>query len=868
MKSKTTIAIALFLMFAMAFSFIALPAANAHDPPWNIPTFAYINAAPNPIGIGQTASIVMWLDKIPDGATMGNDRKFHDYKLTITAPDNTIETKTFAVVSDPTSSQFTQFTPNQIGTYTIKFEFPGQTYTWTDPIPTWFGLLPSDYINDTYLASSATTTLTVQEEPIATIPQYPLPTEYWSRPIEGQNTGWASIASNYLYPKPEAYNLRAVRLQRDGTAPDSAHVLWTKPISFGGVVGGSNTDIEGETFYAGLSYEAKYRSPIIIYDRLYYALPKSNNPTGGAYVCIDLKTGEEIWKQNYAVNPSFAQLEAFNSPNQHGVIPNGYLWAAAPTSMLGYQNDAGEWTAYDPWDGGWLFNITNVPSGPMEYGPNGEMLIYQLDVANKWLALWNDTQVITNGGDYRPVDEVFDSTQRDAYSWNVTIPTLPSDSVIVYNKIGDIILGVANTNDASWAPIFGGSEGGIYGNPAIPYATFWAISLKPESRGSLLWTKNIEAPPGNVTIGVGPVDGGSRVFFLSSKETMQWWGYNLDTGEMLWGPIAENARSFQYYGGTMGDIPQKGFVAYGKLYTAGFGGELFCYDSKTGTLLWKYNNTKTGLEAVWGLYPTFIAAIADGKVYLYTNEHSPDSPMYKGARVRAVNATTGEELWTLLSFAGVGDFGDAGFPIADGIMTYLNAYDMQVYAIGKGPSTTTIEAPKSAVRLGESLVISGSVTDMAAGTEQDEQAARFPNGVPCVSEASQGSWMEYVYMQKPRPANVTGVPVVISVVDSNDNYRTIGEVTSDSDGFYSLNWKPDIEGKYTVYANFAGSESYWPSHAVTAFAVDPSSVTQTPQPAQAPSMADLYFVPGIIGVIVAIIVVGAVLALLLLKKRP
>ena len=62
-------------------------------------------------------------------------------------------------------------------------------------------------------------------------------------------------------------------------------------------------------------------------------------------------------------------------------------------------------------------------------------------------------------------------------------------------------------------------------------------------------------------------------------------------------------------------------------------------------------------------------------------------------------------------------------------------------------------------------MIRGTVTDIAAGTQQDEQAARFPNGVPAVSDASQGAWMEYVYMQKPKPTNVTGVPVSLDVVD-------------------------------------------------------------------------------------------------------
>jgi hypothetical protein len=127
--------------------------------------------------------------------------------------------------------------------------------------------------------------------------------------------------------------------------------------------------------------------------------------------------------------------------------------------------------------------------------------------------------------------------------------------------------------------------------------------------------------------------------------------------------------------------------------------------------------------------------------------------------------------------------------------------------------------------------------------------------------------MEYVYMQKPRPTNATGVPIVLNVVDANGNYRQIGTVTSDSEGFYSFNWKPDIEGKYTVYATFEGSNSYWPSRAVTAFAVDPAPETATPQPTLAPSMADMILLPGIAAIIIAIVVIGAMI-MLMLRKRP
>jgi hypothetical protein len=169
--------------------------------------------------------------------------------------------------------------------------------------------------------------------------------------------------------------------------------------------------------------------------------------------------------------------------------------------------------------------------------------------------------------------------------------------------------------------------------------------------------------------------------------------------------------------------------------------------------------------------------------------------------------------------------------------------------------------------MGSSIVIRGTVTDIAAGTKQNEQAAKFPNGVPAVSDESMGEWMEYVYMQKPRPTDTIGVPVIISVIDANGNYREIGTANTEN-GFFSFQWTPDIEGKYTVYASFPGSESYWPSHAMTAFAVDPTSTT-TPTPTLPPqqSTADTYLLPGIIAIILTIVIVGAIMVLML-RKRP
>ena len=71
-KTKTTIATtALILVLTFAATLVALPTATAHDPPLEIPTYAYISVAPNPVGVGQTAYINIWLDKVPPTATGG-----------------------------------------------------------------------------------------------------------------------------------------------------------------------------------------------------------------------------------------------------------------------------------------------------------------------------------------------------------------------------------------------------------------------------------------------------------------------------------------------------------------------------------------------------------------------------------------------------------------------------------------------------------------------------------------------------------------------------------------------------------------------------------------------------------------------------
>ena len=301
------------------------------------------------------------------------------------------------------------------------------------------------------------------------------------------------------------------------------------------------------------------------------------------------------------------------------------------------------------------------------------------------------------------------------------------------------------------------------------------------------------------------------------------------------------------------------------MYLQGYGGELFCYDTKTGNLLWKYNNTDSGVDTSWGLMPIFISAIADGKVYAFNNEHSPNSPLYNGYSIYCLNATTGQEIYKMLSWSGqTGGGGGNTAVLADDSLVYYNYYDNQLYCVSKGPTKTTVSAPSLAAASGQSVVISGTVMDISSGTTQNEQAARFPNGVAVASDESTSAWMEYVYMDQSKPTNFTGVTVAISVIDANGNYRTIGTTTTDSSGTYGFTWIPDIQGEYKVIATFAGNNGYYGSYAEAYFAVDEPAPTASPYPVTSLPPTEMYFAASTIAIIIAIAIVG----LLILRKKP
>ncbi|MCW4015671.1 MAG: hypothetical protein NWF06_04815, partial [Candidatus Bathyarchaeota archaeon] len=615
--AKTKIAaVCMILVFVGTVTFVALPIANAHDPAWTIPTYAYIALSPNPVGVGQSIYVIVWVHPNPPTASgVGGDR-WRDLTLTVIAPNEEEEVIDLGY-SDPTGSAWSVYTPTQIGTYTFIFDFPGQVISWYGPT----GLPPADesyligrgqdvYLNDTFTASSATEYLTVQEDPIEKIPDYPLPTEYWTRPIEGQNTAWATISSHWLSGS------QIVGLfQESGIAPNSAHILWTLPTQFGGVVGGE-TSLAGVGFYSGGSYEGRFGNMIIMCGRLYYELPLGHARSGGGYVCVDLLTGEEIWSRD-DISPSKGQLYNYESLNQHGVV-QGVLWEVSGS----------KWIGYDAFSGENVYNLTNVPSGTEVYTDEGGIVRYVLNYNGRWLALWNSTAhnvglegtagygsgTSTSDYQWRPNGKEVDMSK--AYTWNVTIPDLTgtaSPSIVAVIP-GDLILGTST----SW-PTFRQS-----GTPD-PW-TMWAISDRDDgTRGELLWIQNYSAPEDHLTLRLNSaqVDADARVWVMGSDENMQYRAYSIDTGDLVWGPTDEPYRAFSYYGTVM-SMTKTGYPAYGNIYTQGYGGEIFAYNTLDGTTSWEYNDTYAGYESIWGNYPIFIGTIADGKVYTYNHEHSPN----------------------------------------------------------------------------------------------------------------------------------------------------------------------------------------------------------------------------------------------------
>jgi hypothetical protein len=770
--------------------------------------------------------------------------------ITIERPDGRVD-KIENIRTDSTATTGRIYVPSVAGLHKCTAHFPEQPIVnegrFTPPAGT---ILEA--------ADSIVLELEVTEEPVIHHPGFPLPTEYWTRPIHGMLREWAPIAANSVWGIGFPDN-RYLPYNED--APETAHVLWTKETQMGGIAGGESGDISVET---GAAYEAKFTYATVLGGTLYYNPREARYPTE-TVTAVDLRTGEERWSR-LLVSPdgeshklSFGQAFTWLSYNYQGVFY--FLWSTDVYAVSGVPTQQGNtYNAFDATTGDWIYTMINVPSGVEAWDDNGAFYRYAIDYENKWMALWNSSRVVSAQGSFRPHGRVYDCNER-GWEWNVTLPDeIPTNvrgsdgyqrNGFRFAKVGDKIIGCNATS---------------YAREIVGPCYVYGVDVSEGHEGRLLFYEeyDVEAISGEAAHVMRWAetwfDWETDTFLQWSRVMHQFYAFSGSTGKYLWQTTEtelDSGYGLDIYG-------TNSAIHDGHIWLLHYGGNLYKYSMEDGSTEWivKIEDpyTEYTLANSWG---TAYAGLflCDDKVYIIHHEHSYNQPIDRGAPVAAYDAETGEEVWRWN--AAISGYSGTSFGLADSVLFFQNCYEMRIYAVGKGPSATTATAPDVSTELGNSVLIKGTVMDISPGTNTPNALMRFPNGVPAAADEGMSEWMQYVYQQFPKPANAAGVEVVIYVLDANGNYYEVGRTTTDASGGFKLSFEPLVPGDYTVIACFEGSKSYWPSNANTYM-----SVTEAPAASPAPTPVpqapvETYFTASTIAIIVAIAIIG----FLILRKR-
>ena len=820
------------------------------------PTYLYTSVAPNPVGVDQTAFISLFFTKpvaspAPGTAFLGTTLVYYTgMTLNIVKPDGT-NTTLGPFTADATGGVGNiQYVPTVTGNYTVQAFYPGQSLAGTT-----ISMLPS---------MSPPVEFTVQQAAIGGYVSPPLPTNYWTRPIYATNYNWEDISGNWLgmgrgaFQNTGGYDASGNNFNAWTSAPTTAHIMWTKPTQFGGQVGGPVPSNQ-ETQFTSTSILYHQFEPIILNGIVYYNWYPNVPGAVQQILAVDLRTGTTLWTKDTTDILAFGQVLTFHTVQEYG--SQSWLWAlAANNSQL---------DLYDPLSGDFVGSVVNLPPGFIglfggtpsamndwdEPNEMGNVLIYYMNstynaefepIATS-LTMWNSSVMMTPNP-----TSFFASTIRPSadmnfmlgIQWSVPVPTADTN----YTIAGITDQAVLLTSYPSLLPNFNVAFGGAYA---------YDIAYNAKT-GAVLW-----GPTKQTLVQYHELDlvaAGDGYYVRHDKDTNQAYGYSLATGQQVWGPV-------QLTGNALSHIESSAAIAYGKVYIWDFGGYVTAIDLNNGTIAWTFNMGSAGYNTPYGIYPIWgfgSQSIADGMLFL-SESRMYDPPLFPGAQKLAINCTNGQLVWSELGF-----YGRDASAISMGEMLAWNSYDGQIYAYGQGPSKTTVTAPDVGVTTATPITITGTVTDISSGSQQNAVAMNFPNGLPCVSDASMSQFMQAVYMQQVMPTNLTGVPVTISVTDSNHNTYVIGKTTSDPyTGTYGLTWTPIVPGNYTVTATFAGTQSYYGSSATSYFYASSPAPTASPYPSPVSGLASFASLElGIAAVIIVIIICVAILAVLMLRKRP
>jgi hypothetical protein len=847
---------------------------NADD---NSASYIFVTATPNPIGINQNIQVVIFMSAVTPDAVEHTGSRWQGVTVDITKPDGSTETRG-PLTLDAVASGFILYPATMLGTYTFKANFPGQTIA---PFFNPLGL--SSTVPIKYAAStSPTVSVTVGQAQAPQPHDVPLPTNFWTRPVNGMNHNWWQISSNWLMPawgqmsrqfdQGSAYDPYA-------TAPNSAHILWTEPITFGGLAGG---EFGGTSFHNGMSYEQFFKPPVIISGRIYYNTIVANEPTAtglgtngytttahedfSSITCLDLKTGATIMTIPKA-SLSFGQIYNYISPNQGGTF--AYLWDT--------NGPDGTWKMYDAWTGQYLLSLKNVPSGTVllnnAYGGPGEIIIYSLDSTTGTLSMWNSTRVLLprtpeslnplsaginalvgqNPYTWRPEWFFGQTLNANGTTTNMTgtgfapiISTFDTNGIQWTKQLQSFPTGAGIQQvafDTIWVMAGTGSSGQVFAAPL--HETWASYSMTDGSLKSAPTTLDlVSGLPANVSSYFGGISGQpfiskDGILPVFVKETMQFYAFDLKTGAAAWGPTKALTNAWGIFNW------QTDFIADDVFYNWGFDGMVHAYDVKTGNSLFNFDAGSAGTQNPYGVNALYQGIlVADGKLFAQTGDHGNGAqPLYQGEMLFAMDSKTGQSLWNMSGW-----FTQPA--LADGVMVSQNLYDNQIYAFGRGPSATTVTAPDTAVGTGTTVLIQGTVTDQSKGAK----------GTPAVSDGVMSDWMAYLYEQQPKPTNANGVPVRLTATRSDGSITSIGTVTSDANGQFKFEWTPSSNGLYTISAAFDGSHSYFGSTAQTGLSV--SSAAHTSSAGTSNDTLVIYLLIATIVIIIAI----AIAAVIIRKK--
>ena len=562
------ILLVILMLFSMGAMMTAVPRANAHTPPFQIPTYAFISIQPNPAGVGQQVSVNFWIDKVPPTANGPFGDRWQNYTVKVTSPDGT--TKTLGpFTSDDAGGAFTYYTPNAIGNYTFVFSYPGQTLAGANPAPQ--GTVSPASVGDVYEPSvSQPYVLTVQQTPSPLLPTNPLPTSYWTRPVFGNNLAWSPIAGNWLGGgvggnSGDVYNSTS-NYDPYSTAPLTAHIMWTQPYAPGGLIGGEfgNNEVSSN-YYSTSQYEEKFNG-VIIDGVLYRTLEPGASTSYEGWEAVDLRTGQEIWTQNNgpSVWLRMGQILDYVSPNQFGGL--AYLWSTQPTIA---PNTGPTYGMYDAMTGNWILSIVNCSAAAatssvvtalsvtFANGPNGEILGYWLNSAATTLSMWNSSLAIikyanltgTGNWQWRP-------PQGASIPWSYgvqwTVPLANNETLVNGTVVNINTQYAADSGISNPLLISKVADVILITNTPGPSNTFQepgyinAEAYDPMT-GALLWGPDNITVPAYCRIAISSI--GDGVFTIVSNEQQSITGYSTTTGKQLWGPVslAVNNNPWGYY---------------------------------------------------------------------------------------------------------------------------------------------------------------------------------------------------------------------------------------------------------------------------------------------------------------------------------